>query len=330
MEQFRTVVSVPIFRRPINLKQPILTLGSCFSDAIGIRLQQAKFTTMVNPFGTIYNPVSIHKLLHYAINDETAPPHTYLQQADIHLNYDFHSCFSALTKQELQEQIRLKLSECHRFLQTSEWLMITYGTAWVYEHVETGDIVANCHKVPARVFQKKLLRIDDIVKSFESLYVSIRRYYPALRIIMTVSPVRHIKESLPLNNVSKSALRLACHAIMEKFPDVEYFPAYEIMTDDLRDYRFYKTDMIHPTEQAEDYIWERFQESTFDESTKKFVIEWKSIQTALRHRPFHRSSSGHQNFLKQIILKLEQIQDRVNVDAEVTALKKQLNTKIEN
>lgn len=330
MEQFRTVVSIPALGHAITLKQPILTLGSCFSDAIGIRLQQAKFNTMVNPFGTIYNPISIHKLLHYAIKDEAPPPHTYLQQADIHLNYDFHSCFSALGKQELAEQISLKLTECRRFLKTSEWLMITYGTAWVYEHIETGDIVANCHKVPAHIFRKKLLRIDDIVKSFESLYVSIKRYNPALRIILTISPVRHIKDSLPLNNVSKSTLRVACHAMMEKFPDVEYFPAYEIMMDDLRDYRFYKTDMLHPTEQAEDYIWERFQESSFDESTKKFVIEWKSIQTALRHRPFHRSSSGHQNFLKQIILKLEQIQDKVDVDAEVTALKEQLNTKMKD
>src|SRR5690606_20279404 len=186
------------------------------------------------------------------------------------------------------------------------------------------DPVANCHKMPSSGFDKRLISAEEIFNSFSSLYTRLQELNPGIRIILTVSPVRHIRDTLPFNQVSKSILRVACHQLAGTFKDVEYFPSYEIMMDDLRDYRFYKPDMIHPTEQAEDYIWEKFIESNLTIEAKKFVFQWKSIQTALQHKPFHVQSRGHQNFLKQTIHKLEQLSDIVNVDEEIAALKAQL------
>ena len=322
MNTFRTVVNPETSGSLITLKHRVLTLGSCFSDAIGRRLSEVKIDTKVNPMGVIYNPISLHKAVQYCLMKKTLTQATFIQNQDIHLNYDFHSSFSSLSQNDLQKEIQYVLDSTHEFLKTADWIILTYGTAWVYEH--NGQIVANCHKMPGNLFTKKLLNLDAITTSFESLYVMLKEFNPDLKIILTVSPVRHIKDSLPLNTVSKSLLRLACHQCAERFKDVEYFPSYEIMMDDLRDYRFYKPDMIHPTEQAEDYIWEKFIESNLTIEAKKFVFQWKSIQTALQHKPFHVQSRGHQNFLKQTIHKLEQLSDIVNVDEEIAALKAQL------
>lgn len=326
MKHFRTAVNPEVSRQQIALNHRILTIGSCFSDAIGTRLNQSKIQALINPFGVIYNPVSLHKVLHYAVSEEPVNPSTFLKNQDIHLNYDFHSIFSSLHQPELEQHIRSSVQATHHFLSTCDWLIITYGTAWVYEHNETKAVVANCHKMPPQLFTKKLLQVDEIVKSFEALCVLLEEFNPRIRIILTVSPVRHIKDTPTLNSVSKAILRLACHLLAEKFTHVEYFPSYEIMMDDLRDYRFYKTDMLHPTEQAEDYIWDKFGACYLDGDARKFLQQWKTIQAALRHKPFHQGSAGHQNFLKQTLSKLEQLKSFVNVDAEIAALKSQLNS----
>jgi hypothetical protein len=188
----------------------------------------------------------------------------------------------------------------------------------------THAIAANCHKTPTTNFEKRLLERTEILKSFEEFYSKLKSVNPQARIILTVSPVRHLKDTLELNSISKSILRLTCHSIANQFPDVEYFPAYEILLDDLRDYRFYKTDRIHPTEEAVEYIWQKFADAYFDEETKKFISEWKNIRRDLTHRSFHPESKSHKKFLKSLLLKLESLQSQADVAKEIQEVKSYL------
>jgi hypothetical protein len=324
MKNFRTDVRVSPADHKIDLKNRVFTAGSCFADAIGSRLLLHKFPVLANPFGNIYAPPVIHKAIQYSVYNEPPSLHTYLQNQEIFLNYDFHSELSALTKPDLEHRINNIVGTAHYFIKDAAWLVLTYGTAFVYSRKDTGELVANCHKMPADMFTKMLLTEKEIVDSFQAMYTMLLKFNPTLRIILTVSPVRHIKDTLELNSVSKSVLRVACHTLAEKFKTVEYFPAYEMMIDDLRDYRFYKSDMLHPTEEAEDYIWEKFGERYFSKETSLFMNQWQSILAALSHKPFHPTTEAHQQFLKQMLKKLEELKSKVDVEYEIEALKSQL------
>jgi hypothetical protein len=279
---------------------------------------------MVNPFGVIYNPESIHKVLTYGLYNEPAPDHTYLHHHDVFLNYDFHSAFSSLKKEELLSRIVQTIGATHFFLKDVEWLILTYGTAWVYERTDTGEVVANCHKVPGSQFSKTLLTPARIVDSFRTFYTILKRFNPGVNVILTVSPVRHLKDTLQLNSVSKATLRLSCELLVNEFPAVEYFPAYEFMMDDLRDYRFYKADMLHPTKEAEDYIWEKFAARYVDEQGTAFMKKWNEILSALHHRPFHSHTASHQQFLKDTLKKLEELNSLADVEEEARLIKDQI------
>jgi hypothetical protein len=324
MNQFRTIVSPKFSEHKIGLKNGVFTIGSCFADAIGARLADAKLNVLPNPFGTIYNPISIHKGILSAMAKQLPPESSYLIRGDINLNYDFHSDFSAMEKPLLTESLHNVITTSHNFLKSAEHILITYGTSWVYSRTDSGEIVNNCHKMPSQQFKKSLLPEHEIVDSFRLLHTAAKRFNPEIKFILTVSPVRHIKDSLELNSVSKSILRTACHTITSTYENVEYFPAYEIMMDDLRDYRFYKSDMLHPTVQAEDYIWEQFIRVYFDNPAIELIKEWSEIQSALRHRPFHPTSESHQRFLKTTLSKLMSLKEKINVDAEIAAIESQI------
>jgi len=321
---FRTEIGLEPSPVKINLKDKIFTTGSCFSHAIGKKLLETKFNTLVNPFGVSYNPHSIHKVLRYVLHNQIVADHTYLAHQELIANYDFHSTFSQIKKSDIEKKIKEVIVTSHYFLKEVGWTFITYGSAWVYERNDTGEIVSNCHKMPASNFKKSLLSQKKVLESFEEFYRDLKTFNPGCKIILTVSPVRHIKDTLPLNSVSKSVLRLACQTITEIHPDVLYFPSYEIMLDDLRDYRFYKPDMIHPSEEAEEYIWNKFSECYFDNQTKEFIKQWKPVYTALQHNAFHSGTTAHQRFLKTTLLQLEELRKIVNVDQEVASVKAQL------
>jgi hypothetical protein len=323
MNNFRTEVVVTPSLARMRLTDSVLTIGSCFSDAIGSRLISNKLKARVNPFGTNYNPHSIHKAIQYAVSNLDASENSFVERYGLTLHYDFHSRFSSLSKQELQTQLQSAISDTHDFLINSNWLIITYGTAWVYELIANNEIVANCHKMPQLLFNKFLLTQKKILDSFEVMYAELKSFNPGIQIILTVSPVRHIKETLELSSVSKSVLRVACDTLSRQHTDVQYFPSYEILLDDLRDYRFYKPDMIHPSEVAEEYIWQKFGERYFDDDLRKFISKWKEIQSALNHRPFHPGSPAHQKFIAQTIKKLEELKNLIDVDKELASLKKQ-------
>lgn len=324
MKEFRTEIKVAAAARPMGINSRILTQGSCFADAIGDRLAAHKMNVLSNPFGVIYNPASIHKVLSYSIFNEPLPEHTYLHHHDVHLNFNFHSEFSAMTKEDLASRLTNTIGSTHYFLKDADWLVLTYGTAWIYQRKETGEVVANCHKLPSGMFSKSLMGLDAIMASFKDLFYQLKKFNANIKVILTVSPVRHLRDTLEMNSVSKSALRVACDQLSASFDDVEYFPAFEMMIDDLRDYRFYKADLLHPTAEAEDYIWEKFMERYFSPDLKAFVKKWNVVLAALRHKSFHPQTPSHQQFLKETLRKLEELEVWVNVDREKAQVKQQL------
>ena len=281
---FRTEITPEPSSTKITLKDKILTTGSCFSDAIGRQLTESKFPVLANPFGTGYNPYSIHKVLRYALHNQAPAEHSYLESHELIANYDFHSSFSSLQKTTTEKKIKEVIGASHYFLKDARWIIITYGSAWVYERNDTGEIVSNCHKLPGSNFTKHLLSQKKVLESFEEFYRDLKAFNSDCNIILTVSPVRHLKDSLSLNSVSKSVLRLACQTLTETHNDVHYFPSYEIMMDDLRDYRFYKADMIHPSDEAEAYIWNKFSACHFDSAATAFIKQWKPIFLSLRNQ----------------------------------------------
>jgi len=321
---FRTPVTPEPSIEKIELRNSLLLSGSCFSEHIGQKLSEYKFDNLTNSFGVIYNPVSICKLLVNAILEKPVDEQLIIKNQGIYRHYDFHSDISALNIKELLSQIDEAYKYTKIYLLKSEWIIMTFGTSIVYHHKKLKDIVSNCHKVPAREFDKKWIQPDDILSAFTTFYDTLKKVNEHFNIILTVSPVRHIKDSLQTNSISKSILRYACHTLSETYENVQYFPSYEIMLDDLRDYRFYEADMLHPNASAIEYIWDKFQQCYFDSKTNEFIQEWKKIRNALLHRPFHPASKDHQQFIKNTIKQLKKFSQQVDISKELKNLEKQL------
>lgn len=323
MQNFRTTFQIPPSKHKILLDSQILTLGSCFADVVGNQLRNNKLDVLVNPFGTLFNPLSIFKILSPSYRE--ADERLYVENQKMWFHYDFHSQFISNSKENLKEQINQTIFAINCQLPTTNHLIITFGTAFIYKLLNPQIHVANCHKMPNGLFEKELLSVKDICKSFAIFHATLKEINPDLKIILTVSPVRHTKDGVAENQVSKSILRAACHYLTTDYEDVEYFPSYEIMMDDLRDYRFYKSDLIHPNEVAEQYIFEKFTDTYFDENLKDFSKEWASIQTSLNHRSFNEKSESHQVFLKKLLEDLIKISVRVDVREEVNFVRQKLN-----
>lgn len=309
---------------PIALNEAILTTGSCFADQLGKWLLNSKFKALVNPFGTNYNPISIHKNLTDSINSEV-DNNLLTEQQGIWHHFDYHSQWSSPDKKELIDSIRNQQTLIKEYLSQTKVIVITYGTAWVYKHKVHNKLVANCHKVPSGEFDKQLLSVEEISQSFNTLHSIIKSINKNIRFILTVSPVRHIKDTLQMNSVSKACLRLACHQLARQHQEVEYFPSYEIMMDDLRDYRFYDRDMIHPSQEAVEYISQKFSDQYFTSEVKTFIGKWSAIKQALAHKPYHPHSTAHQNFLKDLLYKLNSIKE-VSVEEEIKLVQSQIHS----
>lgn len=309
--------------KPIDLHHKVATLGSCFADQFGQWMKTNKFEVLVNPFGTTYNPVSIHQLILSSVENDLDES-LFLERDGSWYHHHYHSSWTASTREQLDQAIRKQQQLIKEFIHHTDILILTYGTAWVYQIQKNNALVANCHKVPANVFAKKILEEKEILASFDELYKKLRTLHPTLRIIVTVSPVRHTKDTLELNSVSKGLLRWMCHTITERYDYVEYFPAYEIMMDDLRDYRFYERDMIHPSAEARDYINQNFSDRYFTPETKQLIKSLNEIQKALAHRPFQIAAPAHQKFLKETLHKLESMKSIVSVEEEIKLVQSHL------
>lgn len=323
--KFRTEIEPvdPGFK--INLCDKVITVGSCFSEVMGNRLNENKLSCLCNPFGTVFNPSSIFKLLRHSLSKQPVYRHLFVEGADTAWNhYDFHSRFNANSRVELESELVAVYDKVFSALRTCNVLIITFGTANVYELKSNNQVVANCHKQPQQLFNKRMLTLKEIQRDFQQFYDLLRMINSRIKIVLTVSPVRHTRDGLKDNSVSKSILRTACHLIEQETPNVSYFPSYEIMLDDLRDYRFYKSDLIHPNEMAEQYIFERFAETHFSEDLNSFVAEWKQIRHSLNHRPFRRESPAHQSFLNKLLERLDNYKEKVNLTSEIEEVRSQL------
>lgn len=325
MHNFRTEINLPPLP-PFAHEAQLLTAGSCFADHLGQQLTDHKFQCVTNPFGTSYNPLAIHQTLLLALNHKRPDPSLYVQSQDTWRHLVFHSEWSDANREKLASAIEQQLDRVGQSLKNTTVVILTYGTAWAYRHLSTGQVVGNCHKLPAQHFEKFLLSPAQIIDSFKLLYEALTSATPTIRLILTVSPVRHTRDTLELNSVSKSALRLACHYITRQFSGVEYFPAYEMMMDDLRDYRFYEPDMIHPSPVARDYIWEKFIHRYFTANTQQLISKIAFVKKSLAHRAFHPTSPSHQDFLRQLLVRLEELQPEVDVSEEIKTVRTQLQS----
>lgn len=307
---FSTKINIPESSLEINYQHKILTLGSCFAENIGTQLQNAYFLSFINPFGVLYNPMSIGQGIRYLISDEAFTVHDLFQSGSLWNSFSHSSLFSGTTADETLQKINSRLLAARHFLDDTDVVMGTLGTAWVFENKETGNIVANCHKLPSCHFNRRRLSVDEIVTEFTEVIKLLRRQNPNLQFIFTVSPIRHWKDGAHENTVSKSTLHLAVDMLKKKFDFVHYFPAYEIMMDELRDYRFYAPDMLHPSGTAVEYIWKRFSETYFSEETLKLKKELEQLRNDLNHRPLHPATAEYQQFAVSVEQKKNRLTER--------------------
>ena len=296
---FRTEVHIPKSTWTITHRDRLMLLGSCFADNIGEKFSVAGFDSTVNPFGTLYNPASIAVVLTRLLDEQAFTSDEMVSfGAEGWGSWLSHSLLSRPTQEEALRQHNRLFEDAATHLRQTSVLIITFGTAWVYR--QDSQVVANCHHEPASRFVRERLTVDEIVGLWRPLLERLHVLNPDLRVLFTVSPIRHFRDGVHENQLSKSTLLLAIEALGES-----YFPSYELMLDELRDYRFYAEDMCHPSPVAVDYLWERFGDTYFDNSTRQLISRLEEITKALNHRPLHPDSHQHQHFLRQTEDKLQ-------------------------
>lgn len=300
--KFQTTIPVQKSDYLIDYSSKLVSFGSCFAENMSNKFDYFKFSTITNPFGIIFNPISLEKIIVRSIHKK------YFTEKDIFFHneawhcFEVHSELSNLDKADFLFTLNQLIDTTNWHIENATHCLITLGTSWVYKHIESDEIVANCHKVPQQQFMKELLSVADIEVSLKRIVSEIHVVNPNCKFIFTISPVRHSKDGFVENNVSKSQLITALYHFIPKTTSSIYFPSYEIIMDELRDYRFYAEDMLHPNQTAIDYIWMKFLENFIDEKefvTMQYVSE---IQKSLSHRPFNPNSESHlkfQNNLKQ-------------------------------
>ena len=308
--EFRTKVELPVGQGEIRHSDSISLWGSCFAENIGKLLSDNKFDCDVNPFGILYNPLSIAKSMSILLDGKTYHEEDLRFDKGIWYSLMHHSSFSSTDQSECLEKINLRIVKGREMLGKARWIIFTWGTARVYEWKETGEIVGNCHKLPDRLFTRRLLGVEEVVSVFGSLLKKIHLINPDAQFLFTASPIRHAKDGMHGNQLNKAVLLLAIEKLCREIPSCHYFPSYEIMLDELRDYRFYADDMLHPTPLAVNYIWECSCSSFFTADTLRIMKDWQEIRKALEHRPFDAKSEAYYTFLSQIMLKIERLKEK--------------------
>ena len=295
----------------INYSSKVLLIGSCFAQNMGTKLEYYKFQQCTNPFGILFHPVAIEKLITRAVN------HTWFTSKDVFLQNEQWHCFLAHSKlsntseEDLISALNSALEKLRFSLLEASHVVFTFGTAWVYKHLEKDTIVANCHKVPQKEFVKQLLSPDDVSDVLLGIETKLRTINPTCSIINTVSPVRHIKDGLIANSRSKAHLIAGVQEIVSPEKLNYYFPSYEIMMDELRDYRYYKEDLIHPNQTAIHLIWEKFLSSWVASETFEIQKKIAVIQNGLLHIPFNENSKAHIHFKKDLETKISEIKEQL-------------------
>lgn len=305
---FTTKISIKKSNNLINYSSKILSLGSCFAENMGDKFSYFKFQNVVNPFGIIFNPVSIENIVSRVVNNQKFTEDDIFYHNDSWHCFEVHSELSNPNKEAFLGNLNQLLDTIHHQIDTFSHCIITYGTCWIYRNKLSKMIVANCHKVPQTEFDKVILSVDEVQNSIQNTIDLIQKINPNCTFMFTVSPVRHIKDGFVENQRSKAHLTTAIHNSQLATRNSEYFPSYEIMMDELRDYRFYAEDMLHPSQTAIDYIWQRFAATSISEESYSVMEEVNSIQKSLSHRPFNPDSESHNKFLRLLQIKIDKIQ----------------------
>lgn len=329
------------FQIPIHIKSPeirisyrdrILLTGSCFTEHIGNSLAELKFTVLQNPNGILFDPGSVCNSLISYIDNKQYKKEELFYLNEVWNSWEHHSRFSNIDAEEGVRKINESQREAHDFLKNADWLIITLGSSFSYRLTDEADKassskgtgVANCHRAPSQWFTKYLLTIDEIIALLDKTYHRLKQFNPKLKIIFTISPVRHIRDGVIDNNRSKSRLIEAVHHIVNKFPGLYYFPAYELVIDVLRDYRFYDIDMVHPNYPATEFVMERFIENFIDEESRQLMEEVKRIVIARKHKAFQPETNAHKSFLKAHFDKAKELQAKysfLDLDDELNYFK---------
>ncbi|WP_430812772.1 MULTISPECIES: GSCFA domain-containing protein [unclassified Carboxylicivirga] len=327
MNSFRTEVTIGPAERPLRYDDAILFMGSCFASNMGGYFSDLSLNVMLNPFGVLYNPSSIANGFERLLNPEPYRDRDVFQRDGLYHTFFHHSSFNSDDKSEFIKGINHSLQQSSDFLRKAKAIVITFGTAWVYRHNELDMVVANCHKYSSGTFTRQLLSVNDVLSCYRPLLTRLRQLNPALQLIFTLSPVRHWKDGAHGNQLSKASLLLAIDQLVKEYDQACYFPAYELLLDELRDYRFYADDMLHPSKQAIAFIRSKFVEAHFDGDSTAIFDRLAKLRQASQHRPFNRASAAHQSFVRNHIQKVDTAQKQFP-GLDLTVLRKAFEAQV--
>ena len=302
--RFRTEISLTPLAERIDHSAKIFALGSCFAESISERLQRAKFSVTTNPFGVLFNPLSIASAIDRLADTRAFAVCDIREGREGFFSFEAHSSLDGKTQTEIFANLNQAVAQGSKALHDADWVILTFGTAWVYEC--EGKVVANCHKQPASEFERRRLSVEEIVERYRILFDGVLR---DKRVILTVSPVRHLGDGLQENSLSKAILRLAVEELVAKYENAHYFPSYEILIDDLRDYRYYADDLAHPSKMAVEYVWEHFCEYALTDKARELLPKIEQIVMAAEHRPFNPESDAHRAFCRKMLAKAEEMHE---------------------
>ncbi len=309
--QFFTNINIKSLQPPITYNDKLMLVGSCFTEHIGNYLEEVKFRVLQNPHGILFDPISVCKSIESYIENRQYTEDDLFYYNEAWHSWQHHSRFSGIDKEKVLEKINQSQQTAHTFLKQADWLMITLGSSFVYKLVEQQQPVANCHKMPAQTFVKHLSTIEETIVALDTVLYRLFQFNPELKVMFTISPVRHLRDGVVDNNRSKARLIEAVHHLVNKFDRLHYFPAYEIVIDVLRDYRFFDTDLAHPNYAATQFVLEKFAESWCSESTRTTMEEIKKLVIARNHKPFNPTSNQHKKFLEVQLSKTEALQKQL-------------------
>ncbi len=321
---FRTIIEPLTLDFKISYLSNIMFLGSCFTENIGFELKKSKFNIDINPFGILYNPLSIKNTLDFLIEKQLFSEKDIFYFNERWNSFYHHSKFSNPNKEEMIQTINDRIKSSSKFLKKTDVLFVTFGTSYVYEYITSEKIVSNCHKIPSKKFKRRLLNIQEITDAYSEIIKRINKINKNLKFVFTISPIRHIKDGLAENNLSKSILRLAIENIINNNLNCYYFPSYEIMIDDLRDYRFYEQDLLHPNKTAIEYILNYFKNTFFSNNTFSIYNKIMQVNKAIKHKAFNPKSEEYSNFLDKQIEKINLLAleyDYIDFSEELLSLK---------
>ncbi len=310
--KFKLTLDAKSSKYSIEYKDKLMLIGSCFTENIGAKFSAHLFEVMENPHGILFNPVSVENSLNDCIQNKQYTENELFKLNDVWNSWNHHSRFSSVLQEEALAKINTTIHNAHLFLKSANHIVITLGSAWLYELTEfaplsKGQVVANNHKASATWFTKSLMQPADLIKRLSILVDALLQFNPQLHIVFTISPVRHLREGLVENNRSKAVLIHAVHEVIATMEQVEYFPAYEYVIDDLRDYRFYSEDLVHPNYAASGYVWEKLVETYMKDATQVIMKQVAELQLAVNHKPFFAGSAEHQKFSQSCIDKTERL-----------------------